>query len=439
MITFGLKFTGEIPFKEVYITGLLYDKYGKKMSKTKGNVIDPIDLIDEIDLETLVKKRVSSLMLQSVAEKIEKNTRSEFPHGIQVYGTDALRFSFVQAATLGNNINFNIQNVEKARNFCNKIWNATKYVLHRMEMYHITQVNNEAAIDYGQLCIADRWILSRLQRLISSSHLNHQTYRFDMLAHSVLEFIWHDFCDWYLECSKPILDHSREESRLLHPVIPFLTEGLWQTIKPFKQIERNSIMLESYPQYFEYLIDIEAENEMEWMRNIIEAIRSIRGENKVPHGKSISVILKKGTEEDIVLAGKHSLLLKTLSKVSQIEWAEEQRLLSPMMVSIVGSLKIYILMADLVDIKAEIIRLKKEIKRYEEMIDKIRVKVEDPKFLAKAPSHLIDQESASLKEYEGVWEKMKEQLGKFNSHEIKAEKNIAEIKEGIQHLPLRCK
>lgn len=448
MIMFGQKFTGEIPFKEVYITGLLYDKEGKKMSKTKGNVLDPIDLIDGIDLESLVRKRTHGLMLQSVADKIEKSTRAEFPRGIQPYGTDALRFSFILSATVGSNINFNIQQVEKARNFSNKIWNATKYVLQRMEMNKIVTILDDADIDYRKLNVVDRWMLSRLQRLIAESHINYETYRYDMLARSTFEFIWNDFCDWYLEFSKPILETADEEDKLvhswalvstlenwlklLHPMMPFITEGLWQMVKPLKGITRNSIMLEGYPLYNEHLLDLEAEMEIEWLKNITIAIRSIRGENKVAHSKWISILLKQGRAEDRILMEKHELLLKTLSKIENIEWIENDQPVPPAMTSVVGNLEIYIPLADLVDRDAEIIRLNKEIKKQEVVIDNLRKKVENPEFVQKAPLKLIEKERARLIELEHACQKIKQQLELFTSGVKKNDSVKSEVRNSDQ-------
>lgn len=431
MIMFSQKFTGELPFKEVYITGLLYDKEGKKMSKTKGNVLDPIDLIDGIDLKTLVEKRTHGLMLQSVAEKIEKNTRAEFPQGISAYGTDALRFSFILSATVGSNINFNIKQIEKARNFCNKIWNATKYVLQRMKQNNINRVVNDDEIDHQKLTVIDRWILSRLQRLVNESHINYKNYRFDVLAQEAYEFIWNDFCDWYLEFSKPIFQNSQEEIKLthswalvttlekwlkfLHPMMPFITEGLWQEVKLLKGIDRNSIMLESYPENNEHFIDFKAEKEVEWIKKLSIAVRSIRGENGIANNKHISILLKKGNTQDKELIDTHALLLKTICKISTIDWVQDEEAVPPSMTSVVGSLEIYIPMIDLVNREAEIARLSKEAKKCQDQIDSIKNKLGNPSFIQKAPKLLIEKEGSHLAELENSFEKIKQQLKFFES------------------------
>lgn len=435
MIMFGLKFTGEIPFKEVYITGLIYDKEGKKMSKTRGNVLDPLDIIDGIDLESLIKKRTFGLMQPKMAKKIEQSTRSEFPEGIPAYGTDALRYSFYSAASTGNNINFHIQSVQDAHHFCNKIWNASKYVLYKMEQQNIKQVLNEKDVEYKKCEAIDQWILSRLQQVIDATHTYYKTYRFDVLAKCLYEFVWNDFCDWYLELSKQILqdpnisDHSKALHsfvlvsvletllRLLHPLMPFMTEALWQSVKNLKGIKADTLMLQPYPEKNPDLIKPVIEAEIEWLKNLITSIRSIRGEAVIPPSTFVPILLKKGSKEDNSLVQKYDFLLKNMAKIKSIEWLNAEEKAPPSMAGMLADLEIYIPIKNLVDKKTEMTRLNKEIKKHQDQIMVYKGRLTNENFIQKAPKELIEKETLKLAELESASEKLSKNLSVIESLE----------------------
>ena len=291
MIMMTLKFTDQIPFKKVYITGLVRDEHGRKMSKSKGNILDPIDLIDGIELEELITKRTADMMQPQLKQQIEDNTRQSFPGGIKGYGTDALRFTFYSLASTGRDIKFDLGRTEGFRNFCNKIWNAARYILMNTEKEEIVHKPNP-----DDFSVADRWILSRFEHATKSVTLALEDYRFDLASQTLHEFIWTEYCDWYVELSKPILWDEEENPqkaeatryvllvtlektlRLLHPFMPFITEEVWQKVAPLLGNTTTSIMLESYPKFESAAIDIVAEEHIDWLKGIIIAIRNIRGE-----------------------------------------------------------------------------------------------------------------------------------------------------------------
>lgn len=328
MIMMGLKFTGQVPFREVYITGLIRDSEGHKMSKSKGNVLDPIDLIDGISSEDLLQKRIYGLMQPAMAEKIKKNTLKEFPEGIPSYGTDALRFTFCSLASYTREIRFDTKRLGGFRNFCNKIWNASRFVLMNTEGQDAGLKNKTMT-----LSLPDKWILSRLQKTIHDAHEQIKQYRFDLYAATLYDFAWNEFCDWYLELSKSVLmsetstpdmlrgtRHTLLQTletllRLLHPVMPFITEEIWQRIAPFTGKSSETIMLEPYPQVNPAFIDEAAVQELERLKTIIVAIRTIRSEMNIAPGKLLPVLLRKGTTEDKTHYQFNQHLLFTLAKL----------------------------------------------------------------------------------------------------------------------------
>ena len=418
MIMMGLKFTGKVPFKEVIITGLICDSEGKKMSKSKGNVLDPIDIIDGIDIDTLIAKRTSNLMLNSVRDKITKDTRKQFPEGIPAFGTDALRFTFCSLASNARTVRFDMGRVEGYRNFCNKLWNAARYVL---------MSTDEDRIDFGdgafQHSPADQWILSHLQRTIALCHQHFAAYRFDLLANTLYEFVWHEYCDWYLELSKPVLYDENALSamkrgtrgtlihvldqilKLLHPIMPFITEEIWQrTIKVSENGE--TLMLSQYPQVDEKLINEIIEEELEWLKKIVQAIRTIRSEMNVSPAKLIPLNLRNISDLMRERVQKYSRTLMSLSRLTQIHCLDENEIVPVSASAVVGDIELLIPMAGLIDKEAELARLEKEIAKLDKDINFIEGKLNNPKFTDKAPAEIISKEQEKLAQARAVKEKL---------------------------------
>ena len=421
MIMMGLKFTGKVPFKDIFITGLIRDSEGHKMSKSKGNVLDPLDIIDGIDLDSLVAKRTSNLMLASVRDKIIKATRKEFPEGINAYGTDALRFTYCSLASTGRNVRFDIGRVEGYRNFCNKLWNAARYVLLNTD---------EEQIDFGdgafQYSPADEWILSRLQRTISKVHHYFETYRFDLLANTIYEFVWHEYCDWYLELSKPVLQDEQALSalkrgtrrtlihvldqilKLLHPLMPFITEEIWQRTTKFTSENGVSIMLSAYPQEDEEFINDGIEEELDWLKAAIQALRTIRSEMSISpakliplHIRNITPVLKKRVE-------KYQQTLKAMSKVGEIHYLSADEKAPVSATAVLGDIELLIPMADLIDKEAELSRLAKEMAKLDKDINLAQGKLSNPMFTDKAPAEIIAKEQEKLLQAQQAKEKLRQ-------------------------------
>ncbi len=407
MIMMSLKFTGKAPFKEVYITGLIRDAEGHKMSKSKGNVLDPIDLIDGISADDLVNKRTYGLMQPAMAKKIEKNTRKEFPEGISAYGTDALRFTFCSIATYTRDIRFDTNRLGGYRNFCNKIWNASRYVMMNTEG-HDTGISNKDMV----LSLPDRWILAKLQTTIKEAHTALKQYRFDLFAQLLYDFTWNEFCDWYLELSKPILTSADSTEamlrgtrhtlvnvlenllRLLHPIMPFITEEIWLRLAPLAGIQGKSIMLASYPVAQDSLIDTDAVKELEWLKSIITAIRNIRSEMNISPGKLLSVILRKGDAHDQQNYHNQQHLLKTLAKLADVTWIGMNDTPPPSATAFVGELEIFIPMAGFINKEEEAARLNREIAKIDKDLIVMTNKLQNPGFTDKAPADVVAKEKA---------------------------------------------
>ncbi len=413
MIMMGLKFTGQVPFHEVYIHGLVRDSHGQKMSKSKGNVLDPIDLIDGINLETLVQKRTSGMMQPHLAEKIAKITRKDFPQGIPSFGCDALRFTFASQATTGRDIKFDMKRIEGYRNFCNKLWNAARYVLMNTE-------NQDCAThdsDNISLSLADKWIYSRFQEITEQVHQALQQYRLDLAAQAIYEFTWNEYCDWYLELSKAQLHQAEQYNleaiqrgtrqtlvrilesllRLAHPIIPFITEEIWQRIAPLAGQNSDTIMLQSYPQKQTAKIDHDALQTMQWVQAVILGVRQIRSGMDIKPGKMLTIYLQDGQKQDFSYLQAHRHYLQKLANIDTIHWLDEQAENIPeAATALVGKMKILIPIADLIDKTAELQRLGKAIKKVQDDIQRTQNKLGNEKFTARAPEAVVNKEKQKL-------------------------------------------
>jgi valyl-tRNA synthetase len=418
--------TPQVPFKTVYVHGLVRDGQGQKMSKSKGNVLDPLDIIDGIDLESLVQKRTSGLMQPKLAKKIEKQTREEFANGIESYGTDALRFTFCSLASTGRDIKFDMGRVEGYRNFCNKIWNAARYVLDKGED---CGQNGEAY----ELSLADRWIISQLQRTEAEVTRQLDQFRFDLAAQALYEFIWNQYCDWYLELSKPVLwdENAPVERqrgtrrtlvrvlevalRLAHPFMPFITEEIWQRIAPLAGIQGKTIMLQPWPVANEERIDPAAENDIEWLKELMLGTRNIRGEMNIGPGKPLPIFLKNVSAEDQRRLTENEALLKKLARLESITVlaAGEEAPLSA--TALVGEMEVLVPMAGLIDKAAELARLDKEILRLQGEVQRVGGKLSNAGFVDKAPAEVIEKERAKLAEAEQALGKLAEQHARIAS------------------------
>lgn len=411
----------QVPFKTVYVTGLIRDENGDKMSKSKGNVLDPIDMIDGIDLESLVEKRCGNMMQPQLAAKIEKNTRKTFESGIEPYGTDALRFTLAAMASTGRDINWDMKRLEGYRNFCNKLWNASRYVLMNTEAQDCGFTAGE--IEYS---LADKWIESQFE-LAAKEFNNHiNNFRLDMAANTLYEFIWNQFCDWYLELTKPILWKGSEAQqrgtrrtlitvlektlRLAHPVIPYITETIWQSIKPLVDgVEGETIMLQALPQYNPKNFNQQALDDIEWVKAFITSIRNLRAEYDINPGKPLSVMLKVASEEDAARVEANKPVLISLAKLESVRVIESNEVTPACATALVGKSELMIPMAGLIDKQAELERLAKEIAKTEGEIKRIEGKLSNQGFVAKAPEAVVAVEREKLNSYQETLVKLIEQ------------------------------
>jgi valyl-tRNA synthetase len=442
MIMMGKKFMGEVPFREIYIHGLVRDSHGQKMSKSKGNVLDPIDLIDGIDLESLVAKRTSNMMQPELAKKIEKATRAEFADGIPAFGTDALRFTFASLASTGRDINFDLGRIEGYRNFCNKLWNAANYVLMQTEGKDDAQGSASVAggrtpgatkaqeADY-ELSNADRWIISRLQQTEKAVVEAIENYRFDIAASAIYEFTWDEYCAWYLELSKPVLydEHSAPELqrgtrrtlvrvletvlRLAHPIMPYITEEIWQKVAPLAGKDGATIMLQPYPVADESKIDEKAEREMKWVMEFIVGVRKIRSGMNIAPSKPLPVLLAGGSAQDIAWLDANETFIKSLARTESITWLAPGEEAPESATSLVGEMKILVPMAGLIDKEAELARLAKEIDRLEKEVQRTEGKLGNDKFVGKAPADVVQKERDKLAEAKSSLDSLKAQRTKI--------------------------
>ncbi|QVL42336.1 MAG: valine--tRNA ligase [Alcanivorax sp.] len=434
MIMMTLKFTGQVPFKQVYVHGLVRDAEGQKMSKSKGNVLDPLDLIDGIDLDTLVDKRTRGLMQPQKEKQIGKRTRKEFPDGINAYGTDALRFTFLSLASTGRDIKWDMGRIEGYRNFCNKIWNAARYVLMNTE-------NQDCGLDADSgevtLSLADRWIVSALQRAETEVTEALDQFRFDVASHAAYEFIWNEYCDWYLELSKPVLygdEYSEAEKRgtrrtlvrvleailrLAHPFMPFITEEIWQKVAPLAgktpaaEGAAATIMRQPFPVSDSERLDPQAESDIEWIKAVITVVRNIRGEMRIPPGKALDVYLHNGKDIDRErLAANHNFMCR-LAKLERITWLNAEDSAPASATGLVGDMEILVPMAGLIDKDAEIERLGKEIDKLRKEVARGEGKLRNPNFVDKAPDEVVAKEREKLDDHRSQQARLEEQMEKI--------------------------
>jgi valyl-tRNA synthetase len=405
MIMMTLKFTGEIPFRQVYIHGLVRDAEGRKMSKTRGNGLDPLDLIDGIDVEALVAKRTANLTQPQMGPVIEAHTRRDFPDGIPSYGTDALRFTYCALASTGRDVRFDLARIEGYRNFCNKLWNAARFVLMNCADWSADDRHAEVV-----LSIADRWIRSRTRAMLEEAERAIATYRFDLYANTIYEFAWHEYCDWYLELTKPLLwDEAATQSeqrgtratllnvlecllRAAHPIMPFITETIWREVGPLLGNAAPTIMLQPFPEIAEFPEDQEADAAIDWLKGVIEGLRNIRGEANIKPSTEIELLLQGGSERDRELSRTNGALLKRLAKVVQIDWLADDATPPPNALALVGELKVMVPLAGLIDLDDERRRLKKEIDRQAADLERMEQKLGNQNFVSKAPEAVVAKE-----------------------------------------------
>ena len=424
MIMMGLKFMDDVPFHEVYIHGLIRDQDGQKMGKAKGNTIDPLDLIDGVDLDTLLEKRTSALMQEHLKPRIEAATRKQFPHGIPAFGADALRFTFASLATTGRDIRFDLGRIEGYKNFCNKLWNASRYVL----------INTED-LDKGKskLSTADRWIRARLHRTIDAVHQHFAVYRLDLAAQAMYEFTWHEFCDWYLELSKPVLQSEQSLDaekrgtretlvevleallRLLHPLIPFVTEEIWQALSERAQVDGETIMLRPFPQASDVSRDDDAESEMDWVMQFILGIRQIRGEMDVSPAKLLPVLLQNSNSNDRDIATRHNRLLEKVGRVESVRPLAKNEEPPPSATALLGDMRLLVPLEGIIDVKAERARLEKKLAGLTGDLAKSRGKLDNPNFVNNAPAEVVTMETRRSAMLEDQIEKLQEQLEKLEN------------------------
>ncbi|WP_404397126.1 valine--tRNA ligase [Idiomarina loihiensis] len=415
----------QVPFKKVYVTGLIRDEEGQKMSKSKGNVLDPLDMIDGISADELVAKRTANLMQPKMREKIEKRTRKEFPEGITAHGTDALRFTLTALASTGRDINWDMKRLEGYRNFCNKLWNASRYVLMSTEEHDCGLENDDMT-----LSLADEWIIARFNSTVKDFRQALDTYRFDQAAAIAYEFTWNQFCDWYLELTKPVLQNGTEVQqrgtrhtlvnvlerllRLLHPVMPYITETIWQRVKPLVGNTGDTIMLQPFPQV-EDNVSHQAMQDMEWLKRVILAVRNIRGEMDLSPNKPLPLLL---SNSDAMAKGRienNQSFLSSLAKLESIEFIESDDDAPASMTALVDTLKLHIPMAGLIDKEAELQRLQKSIEKANKEWQRLNGKLSNDNFVSKAPEAVIAKEREKLSEAETTLEQLQEQQDKIKA------------------------
>jgi valyl-tRNA synthetase len=422
MIMMGIKFMGEIPFNEVYIHGLIRDKNGQKMSKSKGNILDPLDVIDGIDLKTLTEKRTQGLMQPEMAQRIIKETKKEFPNGIPEYGTDALRFTFAIQATTGRDIRLDLNRVEGYRNFCNKLWNAARFVKMNTNDFKY-ELETEKQTDSN---IVDLWIQSKLSSLLPNIEKNFNEYRLDRASNGLYEFIWNDYCDWYLELSKSFLnDSNKTESqksqmrnnliqvleislRALHPIIPFITEEIWQSLSTKNNLK--SIMTQPFPRNKNLESNKDSVAIIEWLKVFVTHVRQIRSEMSIPPKKKINILVKGSSKLDMKNLDQTMSYIKDLASIDEITIIKEKDDVPISAIALLGNIKIFIPLEGLIDIEEEKKRLNRKYEKILNEITSMNNRLSSEGFINKAPSDVVDELKIKYKNAEFDKKRMEEQI-----------------------------
>jgi valyl-tRNA synthetase len=416
-------FTGRIPFREVYINAIVRDAEGQKMSKSKGNTLDPLDLIDGIALEPLVEKSTRSLLIPQVRAKVEKRIRKDYPDGIPAIGTDALRFTFAALASYSRTINFDIKRAEGYKAFCNKLWNAARFVLMNLPEGAIATPAGAPVTE------AERWILTRLKQTLGEVEQHFVSYRFDLLAQALYEFVWNEYCDWFLELSKPALNGDDAAAaastrhtllvvlesvlRALHPVIPFITEEVWASVAPMLGLGEGSLMQRPWPRADEIAADDAATAEIEWFKNVLSGIRRIRSEMNISPAKAIPLLLADGDAGDRARVTKFAAQIAFLARTEAPQWIEAGAAEPAAAAAVVGTLRVLIPLAGLIDLGAEKARLAKEIGRIEVEIRKCEGKLGNASFVANAPGEVVAQERQRIADWNATLGALREQAQKL--------------------------
>jgi len=416
---------GEVPFRQVFIHGLVRDANGQKMSKSKGNVLDPLDIIDGISLEDLLEKRTANMMQNHLADKIQRQTCQEFPDGIPAFGTDALRFTFASLATNGRDIRFDLKRVEGYGNFCNKLFNATRYVLMQTEGVKIN-----TAVPRSALGMHDRWILSRLQQTTLAVKDAFSQYRFDLAATSLYEFFWNEYCDRYVEMCKPtLLGNSSNDAkdatratllsvleatlRLVHPIMPYISEELWQKVAPLCGISGPSIMLQSIPTADAAAIDHEAIEEIDWVQTFVVGVRKIRSEQDIAPKHKLNILIDNVSNDDSRRLKDYADLVCSMARIESISRLTPGEVRPESAIALVDEMQVLIPLAGLIDKESELKRLDKEIKRLDTEVQRLSSKLDNQGFLAKAPETVVDKERDKLSDASSAREQLLAQREKI--------------------------
>jgi valyl-tRNA synthetase len=409
MIMMGLKFTAQVPFRDVYIHGLIRDPDGQKMSKSKGNVIDPLDIVDGISLDALLEKRTTGLMQPQMKQAIDKATRKQFPEGIAAYGTDALRLCLARLATQSRELRFDMARVEEYRNFCNKLWNAARYVLMNVE-------GQDCSIEGAEFSLADRWIQARLAFMLTRIETGFTEYRLDIVANALYDFTWHEFCDWHVELSKAILQSETASAatkrgaritliktletllRALHPVAPFISEEIWQRVRVSAGVEGDTIMRTAFPRPGDAAADAAAEPEMRWVMDFILGVRQIRGEMDIAPSRKIAVLLQNAAAKDVEYLGRNLHYLMRLAGVETPRLTAPGEIAPISAVALLGGLEILVPMAGVIDPAAELERLAKRLRKSETDLGKLAAKLANGQFAKNAPAEIVAKDQQRVAE-----------------------------------------